>query len=76
MNKVKLVCLLGLLVALTVFAVGIYYMNTDASFPSSVIGTGEGANMLVSVFYTLNGYSAKTFGETLTAQAVRLNSGS
>ena len=35
MNKVKLVCLLGLLVALTVFAVGIYYMNTDASFPTA-----------------------------------------
>ncbi len=50
--------------------------NWGSSFPSSVIGTGEGANMLVSVFYTLNGYSAKTFGETLTAQAVRLNSGS
>lgn len=47
------------------------------SFPSDgTLSTGEGTNLLVSLFYTLNGYSTKTYGETLTAQAVRLNAGS
>ncbi len=35
MNKVKLVCLLGLLLAIAVFSAGAYLMNADASFPTA-----------------------------------------